>query len=160
MLQVKKGVKRKADTTTPGGNLYMDTSYGGGMPSDAAKISNRRESTRQVKKVNKDLLDVQQPIPSTSRPKERLRESLKACNEILKELFSKKHSTYAWPFYKPVDADLLGLHDYHEIIKKPMDLSTVKVRKSKFQVSFSIEYRIFTISLLLYALNIRVRNSV
>jgi len=34
---------------------------------------------------------------------------------------------YAWPFYKPVDADLLGLHDYHEIIKKPMDLGTVKV---------------------------------
>jgi len=34
---------------------------------------------------------------------------------------------YAWPFYKPVDADLLGLHDYHDIIKKPMDLGTVKV---------------------------------
>lgn len=33
---------------------------------------------------------------------------------------------YAWPFYKPVDADLLGLHDYHTIIKKPMDLGTVK----------------------------------
>lgn len=34
---------------------------------------------------------------------------------------------YAWPFYKPVDAELLGLHDYHEIIKHPMDLGTVKV---------------------------------
>ena len=34
--------------------------------------------------------------------------------------------SYAWPFYKPVDAELLGLHDYHEIIKKPMDLGTVK----------------------------------
>lgn len=33
---------------------------------------------------------------------------------------------YAWPFYKPVDAELLGLHDYHEIIKHPMDLGTVK----------------------------------
>jgi hypothetical protein len=57
-----------------------------------------------------------------------LSESLKACNEILKELFSKKHINYAWPFYKPVDAEWLGLHDYHEIIKKPMDLGTVKVR--------------------------------
>lgn len=35
--------------------------------------------------------------------------------------------TYAWPFYKPVDADVLGLHDYHDIIKKPMDLGTIKV---------------------------------
>lgn len=33
---------------------------------------------------------------------------------------------YAWPFYKPVDASALGLHDYHDIIKHPMDLSTVK----------------------------------
>lgn len=41
-------------------------------------------------------------------------------------MFSKKHSGYAWPFYKPVDAELLGLHDYHDIIKKPMDLGTVK----------------------------------
>ena len=34
---------------------------------------------------------------------------------------------YAWPFYKPVDAELLGLSDYHEIIKTPMDLGSVKV---------------------------------
>ena len=33
---------------------------------------------------------------------------------------------YAWPFYKPVDADSLGLRDYHDIIKQPMDLGTVK----------------------------------
>ena len=37
---------------------------------------------------------------------------------------------YAWPFYQPVDADLLGLEDYHEVVKKPMDLGTVKVGPS------------------------------
>lgn len=58
--------------------------------------------------------------------KEKLSDALKSCNEILKELFSKRHSGYAWPFYKPVDAELLALHDYHDIIKKPMDLGTVK----------------------------------
>lgn len=63
---------------------------------------------------------------SVQKNKEKLSDALKSCNEILKELFSKKHSGYAWPFYKPVDADLLGLHDYHDIIKKPMDLGTVK----------------------------------
>lgn len=41
-------------------------------------------------------------------------------------MLSKKHSAYAWPFYHPVDATTLGLHDYHDIIKKPMDLSTIK----------------------------------
>lgn len=66
--------------------------------------------------------------PATAAPKNKgkLSEALKSCNEILKELFSKKHSLYAWPFYKPVDAEILGLHDYHDIIKKPMDLGTVK----------------------------------
>ena len=42
-------------------------------------------------------------------------------------MFSKKHMAYAWPFYKPVDVEALGLHDYYDIIKKPMDLSKVKV---------------------------------
>ncbi|GFT27441.1 bromodomain-containing protein 2 [Nephila pilipes] len=33
---------------------------------------------------------------------------------------------YAWPFYKPVDAKLLDLPDYHQVIKHPMDLGTIK----------------------------------
>ena len=52
---------------------------------------------------------------------------MKYCNGILKELFSKKHMSYAWPFYKPVDVEGLRLHDYLDIIKLPMDLGTVKV---------------------------------
>ena len=37
---------------------------------------------------------------------------------------------YAWVFYKPVDAELLNLPDYHQVIKRPMDLGTVKVCQS------------------------------
>ena len=36
----------------------------------------------------------------------------------------KRHE-WAYIFAKPVDAATLGLRDYHEIIKRPMDLSTV-----------------------------------
>ena len=91
---MKKGVKRKADTTTPSSTSY-DVSY---VPqSEAARIATRRESGRQIKRVNKDLLDVTPPpIVSNNKPKEKLKESLKACNEILKELFSKKHSVKFW----------------------------------------------------------------
>jgi hypothetical protein len=126
--KVKKGVKRKADTTTPTSNTPYDSPGGMVLHSagKVAKISSRRESGRQIKKVVKDLPDT---LPQHhSKPRDKLRESTKACNEILKELFSKKHSGYAWPFYKPVDAGLLGLHDYHDIIKKPMDLGTVKAK--------------------------------
>jgi bromodomain-containing protein 4 len=135
--KVKKGVKRKADTTTPSGITFVDTPYT--SQSEAAKISTRRESGRQIKKINKDLLDVQSLTP-TLKPREKLKESLRGCNEILKELFSKKHSGYAWPFYKPVDAQLLGLHDYHDIIKKPMDLGTVKQNMDGRQYRSSAEF--------------------
>lgn len=112
--------------------------------------------------------------PQLAKGKEKLSDALKSCNEILKELFSKKHSVsifsneignvyflivflqfiffqqgYAWPFYKPVDAELLGLHDYFDIIKKPMDLGTVKQkmdnRAYKTATEFAADVRlIFT----------------
>uniref|UniRef100_T1IR09 Bromo domain-containing protein n=1 Tax=Strigamia maritima TaxID=126957 RepID=T1IR09_STRMM len=129
--KVKKGVKRKADTTTPTANSTYEPVYPLHSEPKASKIATRRESGRQIKKPKKDLPDSQvvdiYPNPQhSSKPKEKLTEQLKFCNDILKELLSKKHSGYAWPFYKPVDADLLGLHDYHDIIKKAMDLGTVK----------------------------------
>lgn len=77
---------------------------------------------------------------STPKNKEKLSEALKSCNEILKELFSKKHSGYAWPFYKPVDAKMLGLHDYHDIIKKPMDLGTVKRKMDEREYKTAAEF--------------------
>ncbi|XP_068628917.1 bromodomain-containing protein 3-like isoform X2 [Battus philenor] len=145
--KVKKGVKRKADTTTP-----MGSSFDGGYTTPTidqtsgpkpAKISTRRESGRQKKagRVGEESFKMgglspgmgsagashhSGMTPQMAKGKEKLSDALKSCNEILKELFSKKHSGYAWPFYKPVDAELLGLHDYFDIIKKPMDLGTVK----------------------------------
>ncbi|CDY08771.1 BnaA06g24530D [Brassica napus] len=46
-----------------------------------------------------------------------------------------KHK-WAWVFNTPVDVVGLGLHDYHLIVKKPMDLGTVKLNLEKgFYVS-------------------------
>ncbi|XP_043939266.1 bromodomain-containing protein 2 isoform X1 [Protopterus annectens] len=122
----KKGVKRKADTTTPTTTSIMLTS-GESSPimidAKPAKIPVRRESGRPIKPPKKDLPDSQQH--QTSK-KGKLSEQLKYCNGILKELLSKKYAAIAWPFYKPVDTEMLGLHDYHDIIKHPMDLSTIK----------------------------------
>ncbi|XP_025990281.1 bromodomain-containing protein 4 isoform X7 [Solenopsis invicta] len=126
--KLKKGVKRKADTTTPTANAF-DPLYAP-MDSKNAKIPTRRESGRQIKK----------PPHAGVKGKEKLSEALKSCNDILKELFAKKHSPYAWPFYKPVDAELLGLHDYHEIIKKPMDLGTVKTKMDNRQYKTAHEF--------------------
>lgn len=54
--QVKKGIKRKADTTTPttpiSGMTELPTSV---LTPKAAKIPTRRESTRTIKKPSRDM---------------------------------------------------------------------------------------------------------
>uniref|UniRef100_A0A8C4QJR7 Bromo domain-containing protein n=1 Tax=Eptatretus burgeri TaxID=7764 RepID=A0A8C4QJR7_EPTBU len=181
--KTKKGVKRKADTTTPtttaitanAEHLSTEASEPTKAPSvredtvpvpvnsvdcnaakatpgictsmvlhndevfppaqKAAKIPARRESGRPIKPPKKDLPDWEQQHQMSRKGK--LSEQLKYCNGILKEMFAKKHAGYAWPFYNPVDASTLGLHDYHEIVKQPMDLSTIKVG-SPISLPFSV----------------------
>ncbi|KAK1323142.1 Transcription factor GTE7 [Acorus calamus] len=50
---------------------------------------------------------------------------MKKCGQLLTTLLKRKK---AWIFKDPVDAVRMGLHDYHRIIKQPMDLGTVKSR--------------------------------
>ncbi|KAG8447539.1 hypothetical protein GDO86_014877 [Hymenochirus boettgeri] len=124
----RKGVKRKADTTTPTTSAITASRSESPVPvpePKLAKVANRRESgARPIKPPKKDLEDGE--IPQHAGKKGKLTEHLKYCDSILKEMLSKKHAAYAWPFYKPVDAEALELHDYHDIIKHPMDLSSVK----------------------------------
>ena len=110
-IKKKQGVKRKADTTT------ADPSFGEG---------DEKKPARQIKKPVKDIPE--STPQHSSKPKGRQSEAMKACGEIIKEMFNKKHSTYAWPFSKPVDTEQLDLHDYTQVIKKPMDLGTVRTK--------------------------------
>lgn len=48
---------------------------------------------------------------------------MKMCATVLKKLSSQKAG--AW-FTSPVDAVGMGLHDYHTVIDRPMDLGTIK----------------------------------
>ncbi|XP_076353714.1 bromodomain-containing protein 3-like isoform X2 [Tachypleus tridentatus] len=132
--KVKKGVKRKADTTTPMNTAPVMTSHGYNLPTHqpqlpvdikTSKISTRKEGGRPIKKASKDLSCGQ--AQSHTKPKKgKLTEQMKYCHNVLKDLFVKKHEEYAWPFYKPVSSVFPGLKDYHDVIKHPMDLETVK----------------------------------
>ncbi|KAJ8572463.1 hypothetical protein K7X08_008974 [Anisodus acutangulus] len=53
---------------------------------------------------------------------------MKDCRSILGKLMKHKNG---WIFNIPVDAEALGLHDYHQLIKRPMDLGTVKSNLAK-----------------------------
>ncbi|XP_028328646.1 bromodomain-containing protein 4B-like isoform X3 [Gouania willdenowi] len=90
-------------------------------------------SGRAIKRPKKDL-------PSTETKRTRAPDPLRRCQNILKELLSMKHSEYAWPFYDPVDTLALGLHDYHNIIKEPMDLSTIKKKMDQREYANSEDF--------------------
>lgn len=67
---------------------------------------------------------------------------LKFCGQVLKELTHKRHEKFAFPFYQPVDAQALGLHDYHTIIRHPMDLATMqsKINAGEYESADDFEY--------------------
>ncbi|XP_014024568.2 bromodomain testis-specific protein isoform X1 [Salmo salar] len=120
--KIKEGVKRKAHATTPTASSPIASCeaspvvYG----STPCKLFSRRGSGRPIKPPRKDLPDYHQSQNS------KLSDQLRFCNCILKEMFTKRHAAYTWPFYKPVDTEALGLHDYHDIIMQPMDLGTIR----------------------------------
>lgn len=53
-------------------------------------------------------------------------EQLKFCSKILGDFHRKQHYTIASPFYEPVDWVKYDLPTYPKMIKKPMDLSTMR----------------------------------
>lgn len=62
---------------------------------------------------------------------------MRRCAQILTKLMKHK---FGWVFNTPVDTKALGLHDYHIIIKHPMDLGTVKSRLDRYQYKTPLEF--------------------
>uniref|UniRef100_A0AAQ4NSC2 Bromodomain containing 4 n=1 Tax=Gasterosteus aculeatus aculeatus TaxID=481459 RepID=A0AAQ4NSC2_GASAC len=126
----RKSQKRKADTTTPTANDQLSAS-----PPVCAEARPWRDSIRPSKTPKKDTSqpDSQhhagggsERAAAAAAAGQKRQEQMRCCARLVREMLSKKHVGYAWPFYKPVDAKALGLHDYHDIIKHPMDLSNIK----------------------------------
>lgn len=84
------------------------------------------------------------PYQSAPRPRGKNAAQLKFCGQVLKELTSKKHEDFAFPFYQPVDAKALKLHDYHTVIRNPMDLGTIgqKLNSGEYESADDFEYDI------------------
>ncbi|XP_044217523.1 bromodomain testis-specific protein isoform X3 [Thunnus albacares] len=131
---IKKGLKRKSDptTSTTSAITSSETSLADRHSAPCILLS-RRGSGRPIKPPKKDL-------PASEDKKVKLSEQLRYCNDILKEMLSKRHYAHAWPFYTPVDAVALGLHDYHDIIKQPMDLSTIRKKMDQREYANAKEF--------------------
>ncbi|KAJ7597274.1 hypothetical protein C8J56DRAFT_882775 [Mycena floridula] len=76
----------------------------------------------------KDLTypDIPKKIRKSKRAKDSGSEQLKFCVKLLNEMHKKQHWAMAEPFYLPVDYVKLDLPHYPKIVKKPMDLSTMR----------------------------------
>ncbi|XP_015859844.2 bromodomain testis-specific protein isoform X4 [Peromyscus maniculatus bairdii] len=134
VVQVTKGVKRRADTTTPTASIVKASSK------SPPTFGEAKPGTVLVKEnILKNVLpDSQQQHRVFKTVK--VTEQLKYCSEILKEMLAKKHLPYAWPFYNPVDADALGLHNYYDIVKNPMDLGTIKGKMDNQEYKDAYEF--------------------
>ncbi|KAG1364176.1 transcription factor GTE7 [Cocos nucifera] len=67
-------------------------------------------------------------LAGASESEKLLSAMMKKCGQILTKLM--KHKKSIW-FNSPVDVVGMGLHDYFQIIKQPMDLGTVRSKLSK-----------------------------
>ncbi|KAF2433167.1 Bromodomain-containing protein [Tothia fuscella] len=78
---------------------------------------------------------------SGSKPKKKKHQvELKFCEQIVSKLFNKKHATFAYPFLHPVDPVALNIPNYHKIIKKPMDFTTIQANLKSSQYANAKEF--------------------
>ncbi|XP_072561285.1 bromodomain-containing protein 4 isoform X2 [Paramormyrops kingsleyae] len=147
-LTKRKSQKRKADTTTPTANDQLSESSPAASEPKSGKSLPRRESSRPAKQPKKEAPDSQHhlgvgigaALGAGGAPGPKQQEQLRYCAGIIRDMLSKKHAAYAWPFYKPVDVESLGLHDYYDIIKHPMDLGTIKSKLDSRQYRDAQEF--------------------
>uniref|UniRef100_A0A8C5KPN7 Bromodomain testis-specific protein n=1 Tax=Jaculus jaculus TaxID=51337 RepID=A0A8C5KPN7_JACJA len=133
MVQATKGVKRKADSTTPVASVVKESSE------SSLTLKERKSMNMPIKEnvLKNGILEPQQCgiVKST-----KVTEQLSYCSEVLKELLAKKHLPYAQPFYSPVNTNALHLRNYYDIVKTPMDLSTIKEKMDQQKYKDAYEF--------------------
>ncbi|KAI8321285.1 Bromodomain-containing protein, partial [Martensiomyces pterosporus] len=95
---------------------------------------NRRTSeasARRSSSVSRPKREAHPPpsrdVPGSSRKKSRSADpQMKFCLGIVKDFLKKSNFNIAYPFLEPVDPVAMNCRDYFDVIKEPMDLSTIK----------------------------------
>lgn len=96
----------------------------------------RRDSSNPDGRPKRSIHPPKRDLPYSTKPKKKkFQWELKFCQEVLDELHKGKYYEIAAPFYLPVDPVALNIPNYHSVIKKPMDLSTVqnKLRSGQYE---------------------------
>eukprot|EP00246_Nothoceros_aenigmaticus_P013736 TRINITY_DN487_c0_g1_i1.p1 TRINITY_DN487_c0_g1~~TRINITY_DN487_c0_g1_i1.p1 ORF type:complete len:816 (-),score=184.17 TRINITY_DN487_c0_g1_i1:457-2643(-) len=119
------GIPSKEKRTPKANQLYLNSEFVSGKERIplAEKLKPKAAASLKRGSVSKlDLKDAKRQKIQNARSK-RMADLLKQCGTLLKRLSAHRH---AWVFREPVDVVKLGLHDYTKVIRKPMDLGTIK----------------------------------
>eukprot|EP00262_Sarcandra_glabra_P011457 TRINITY_DN2747_c0_g1_i1.p1 TRINITY_DN2747_c0_g1~~TRINITY_DN2747_c0_g1_i1.p1 ORF type:complete len:380 (+),score=103.08 TRINITY_DN2747_c0_g1_i1:172-1311(+) len=87
--------------------------------SKCSSIMKDRDKDKQIASYKKQQDVTRREAAHTKRMQELIRQF----STILRQITQHK---WAWPFMQPVDVEGLGLHDYYEVIEKPMDFGTIR----------------------------------
>lgn len=114
------------DKRTPKANqLYVNSEFLSGkdkLPPPEKQKSKAASNVKRSLHGKLDPRDVKRHKSDVSHHR-RISELLKQCTIILKKLMGHK---FGWVFNEPVDVVKLNLHDYLKVIRRPMDLGTIK----------------------------------
>lgn len=133
------------DDSRPMGQLSLSVLENGKAVHDFMEREKRTPKANQFYRNSEFLLAKDRIPPAESNKKSKLNgkkrsrrkfnhgfgmgtKIFNACVSLLEKLMKHKHG---WVFNTPVDVEGLCLHDYHSIIRHPMDLGTVKTRLNK-----------------------------
>lgn len=80
-------------------------------------------------------------LPYDVRPrKKKYAVELRFCNQVIKELMSKKFYSINFPFLQPVDPVALNIPNYFDIVKEPMDLGSIQTKLANNQYENGDEF--------------------
>lgn len=80
-------------------------------------------------------------VPYDFRPRRRkMTPQLKFCQQLLRELMSRKYDAIAYPFLEPVDPVALECPSYFQIIKHPMDMGTMSKKMENGEYATAEEF--------------------
>ncbi|KAL3650025.1 hypothetical protein CASFOL_006428 [Castilleja foliolosa] len=83
-------------------------------------INKDKEKEKHIPSMKKLQQDASRREAAAAK---RMQELIRHFGSIFRQMTQHK---WAWPFMQPVDVEGLGLHDYYQIIDRPMDFSTIK----------------------------------
>jgi bromodomain-containing factor 1 len=101
----------------------------------------RRDSTKPESRTKRPVKPaIPKDLVYDTKRKKKLPLELRFCDEVLTELRKSKHYDINSAFMNPVDPVALNIPNYHKVIKKPMDLSTMGNKLSAGEYTSAKEF--------------------